>query len=285
MPQNDAAFCVWVLQQLYNTERDHMVEPFFIVGQNLPDMRTLYRRLENGSFADAAEFETELFSIPTTYLGRHPGQHTRVHEKANALLLDLPKRFKGRNAWKNRRRRSSQQQSQQQQQQQAPTVPSTPASAAAPLVVPAAAAQVAPTAAATLAAIATAALSHSVASEAAVDATPGAHQQSRFSTPLVVRSSATPGPSARPTPFFREGATNPRAPERSAHRDPDSTSRQDIETVDYDSALNQARLGKKRATSHEDIGRPPKRARQEADKYKYKYRYVLVVSAIARTRY
>jgi hypothetical protein len=169
MPQNDAAFCAWVLRQLYNTERYHMVEQFYNLASGLLDMNTVYQRLQDGSFADAAEFEEKLVSVPTEFLKEYPIL-TRQHEKASAFLLDLPGLFKQRNRWENQRRRN--QQRQQQQQQQAPVVPSTSAYSA-PVTV------------------AASALDHDTATDVALDTS----SQPRFKTPLTIRTSATPGPS------------------------------------------------------------------------------------------
>jgi hypothetical protein len=248
MPHNDAAFCTWVLRQLYDTDRNHMVEPFYIVRNGRADMRTVYQTLENGGFANAAEFERGLSSVPAGCLVGGP---TRVHytraqqEKVGDLSLALLDRFKQRNRWESTRRRSQQQ---HQPQQQAPTVPSTSASAAASHVPPTATA---------LPAIAASALAQSTAAHAS--------PQPRFSTPLVHRPSTTPGPSRGPTVPPREGTM-----ESSGHLTPDNTSRQVGEVVEHDAALAQARREKKRAATDEDIGTGSKRPRQKVDKYKYR---------------
>jgi hypothetical protein len=200
-------------------------------------MGTLYQRLHHGELADAAKFEAQLISNPTDLSKKYPIL-TRQHEKANALLLDLPGLFKQRNRWENQRRRD-----QQRQQQQVPTVPSTSASSAALGVAPTVAAPVT---------IAASALDRDAATDVALDTS----SQPRFRTPLTIRPSATPGPSGRPTV---------------------GTSRQDSEIVDQDSALRQARVGKKRAATGEDIGTGSKRARQEIEKYKYRYVFLEIV--------
>lgn len=102
-----------------------------------------------------------------------------------------------------------------------------------------------PTAAAPVT-IAASALDRGAATDVALDTS----SQPRSNTPLTIRTSATPGPSGRPTV---------------------STSRQVSETVDHDSALRQARIGKKRAASSENIGTGSKRARQDVEKYMYTY--------------
>jgi hypothetical protein len=265
MPHNDAAFCTRVLHQLYHTERYHMVEPFYVVGNGHPDMRTVYQTLENGGFANAAEFERGLSSVPAGCL---VGGHTRVHytraqqEKVGDLSLALLDRFKQRNRWESTRRRSQQQHQPQQHQpqQQAPTVPSTSASAAA--------SHVAPTTTA-LPGIAAAVLAQNTAAPAS--------PQPRFSTPLVHRPSTTPGPSRGPTVPPREGTM-----ESSGHLNPDNTSRQVGEAVEHDAALAQARREKKRAATDEDIGTGSKRPRQEVDKYKYRYAVLNIVGTRLR---
>lgn len=268
MPRNDAAFCVWVLRQLYTTERSHMVEPFYHVGSGRPDMRTVYQRLESGQFANAAEFEEALMSVPLAclYNGKKPWDppvhYTRGQQgKASDLVLELPKRFKGRNGWERRK-----------SQQQGPIVASTSASAtAAPAATPTAAAPVHTPALAQLADSDAAS-----ASASAADAATDAHQQSRFATSLVDRTSATPRPSGGPTTSSRQGATGPLASnhgasEHPARVDPDATSRQVSKAVDHESGLREARRGKKRASSDQGIGSSSKRPRQEVEKLRYRY--------------
>lgn len=280
MPRNDADFCIWILGQLHNNERYDMVEPFYMLGDHLPDMRTIYLRLENGGFANAAEFQTALVSIPTEYLASYSTHQSRAHTQATNLLLELPERFAQRNRWESNIRRRSQQHQrqqqpqQQQQQQQAPVVPLTSASTAA--------VQAAPPSAASLAAPAAPAapaLAQGAASDAGSVAAPDARQQCRFASPFVLRTSATPKPSGRPTTSSRQEAVGPSASnhgvsERPAHADPDDTSRQFSEAADHDSGLREARRGKKRVASDQASGSSPKRARQEVDKHKY--RYVLI---------
>jgi hypothetical protein len=262
MPHNDAAFCTRVLHQLYNTERYHMVEPFYIVGNGHPDMRTVYQNLENGGFANAAEFERGLSSVPAGCL---VGGKTRVHyaraqqEEVGDLSLALLDCFKQRNRWEGTRRRSQQQ---PQPQQQAPTVPSTFASTAASHVAlstsaSAAASHVAPTTTA-LPAIAAAVLAQSTAAPAS--------PQSRFSTPFVHRPSATPGPSRGATVGPREGTM-----ESSGHVNSGNTSRQVSEAIQHDAALAQARREKKRAATGQEVE-------------KYKYRYVVLDIVVTRLR-
>lgn len=277
MPQNDAAFCVWVLSQLHNSERYDMVEPFYILGDRLLDIRTAYQRLESGHYVDAAEFQRALFSIPTEYLEQYPGNHTLVHEKANNLLLTLlPERFAQRNRWEGNRRRSLQQR-QQQQQQQAPLAPSTSASAAAVQAPPTATASVsAPDAAAA------SSVPSDIAAGAASGSAPGAHQQSRFGTPLVMRISATPKPSGAPPRLSAQGATGAQAsdhgaPEHPVRPDPDDTSRRVSEAADLDSQRREARRGKKRAANDQGAGSSSKRARQEVEKHEYRYVLLLVL--------
>jgi ribosomal protein S19E (S16A) len=273
MPHNDAAFCTWVLRQLYDTDRNHMVEPFYIVRNGRADMRTVYQTLENGGFANAAEFERGLSSVPAGCLVGGP---TRVHytraqqEKVGDLSLALLDRFKQRNRWESTRRRSQQQ---HQPQQQAPTVPSTSASAAASHVAPstsasAAASHVAPTATA-LPAIAASALAQSTAAHAS--------PQPRFSTPLVHRPSATPGPSRGPTVPPRKRVTK-----YSGQVNLDNTSRQVSEAVEHDAALAQACREKKRAASSDGVGTGSKRPRREIDKYKYRYAVLNIVGTRLR---
>ena len=258
MPQNDAAFCVWILAQLHNKDYD-MVEPFFILGSGLLDIRTLYQRLENGGFGNAAEFQTALVSIPTSYLERYSTYQSRVHTQATNLLLELPERFAQRNRWEGNRRRHSHQHHQQQQQQQAPIVPSTSASAAAVQVPP------------PIAPADPAAPIHDAASIAA----PDAHQQSRFSSPFAFRTSATPGPPGRLITSPGQGATgslasNRRVSEHPARADSDDIPHRVSEAVDHESALREARRGKKRASSDQGVGSCSKKPRQEVEKHKYR---------------
>jgi hypothetical protein len=272
MPHNDAAFYTWVLRQLYNTERYHMVEPFYIVGNGQPDMRTVYQNLENGGFANAAEFERGLNSVSAGYFEKNKtGTHysSAQQEKVDDLSLALPDCFKQRNRWEGNRRRNQQQ---HQHQQQAPAVPSTSASAAASHVAPATTALPAIAASAPTTTALPAIVAPALAQSAAAHASP----HSRFNTPLAVRASATPGPSYRPAVLPRE------APTEKGHADLDNTSRQASETVDHNSALRQARREKKRAATDEDIGTGSKRARQEV--YTHKYRYVVLRSVNRRWR-
>ncbi|KAH0291540.1 hypothetical protein M436DRAFT_61605 [Aureobasidium namibiae CBS 147.97] len=276
MPQNDAAFCVWVLKQLHDSKRYDMVEPFFILGNGLLDIRTVYQRLESGHYVDAAGFQRDLFSIPTKFIDRYPGNHTLVHEKANNLLLTLlPERFAQRNRWEGYRRRSS------QQQQQQPVVPSTsvPVATAQPvLTAAAAAAAAAPALVQSAASDAVSDTASNVAADPATNAasvaTPNAHQQSRFSSPFVIRTSATPKPSGRPPTSSRQettglSASKHRASEHPARPDPDDTSRHVSEAVDLDSERREARRGKKRAADDLVVGSSSKRARQEVEQHKY----------------
>jgi hypothetical protein len=191
----------------------------------------------NDDYTKAIAFERALISIPAKCFEKEKGAHytSAQQAKVSGLVLALPDLFMQRGRWEGHQRRRSQRQ--QQQQQQVPTVPSTSTSSAALGVAPTAAAPVT---------IAASALDRGAATDVALDTS----SQPRFNTPLTIRTSATPGPSGRPTV---------------------STSRQVSETVDHDSALRQARIGKKRATSSEDIGTGSKRARQDVEKYMYTY--------------
>jgi hypothetical protein len=191
----------------------------------------------NDDYTKAIAFERALISNPAKCFEKEKGAHytSAQQAKVSDLVLALPDPFTQRGRWEGHQRRRSQRQ--QQQQQQVPTVPSTSTSSAALGVAPTAAAPVT---------IAASALDRGAATDVALDTS----SQPRFNTPLTIRTSATPGPSGRPTV---------------------STSRQVSETVDHDSALRQARIGKKRATSSEDIGTGSKRARQDVEKYMYTY--------------
>jgi hypothetical protein len=52
-----------------------MVEPFYIVGNGEPDMRTVYQNLENGGYTNAMAFERALVSIPAKCLEKEKGAH------------------------------------------------------------------------------------------------------------------------------------------------------------------------------------------------------------------
>jgi hypothetical protein len=191
----------------------------------------------NDDYTKAIAFERALISIPAKCFEKEKGAHytSAQQAKVSGLVLALPDLFMQRGRWEGHQRRRSQRQ--QQQQQQVPTVPSTSTSSAALGVAPTAAAPVT---------IAASALDRGAATDVALDTS----SQPRFNTPLTIRTFATPGPSGRPTV---------------------STSRQVSETVDHDSALRQARIGKKRAASSENIGTGSKRARQDVEKYMYTY--------------
>jgi hypothetical protein len=191
-----------------------MVEPFYIVGNGEPDMRTVYQNLENGGYTNAMAFERALVSIPAKCLEKEKGAHytsARQRPKLAISYSHYPTSSRREADGRVTKRRRS-----QRQQQQVPTVPPTSTSAAALGVAPTAAAPVT---------IAASALDRGATTGVALDTS----SQPRFKAPLTIRTSATPGPSDRPIV---------------------STSRQGSETVDHDSALRQARIEKKRTYWH-----------------------------------
>lgn len=120
MPWGDANMCLWIMKQLAQEGRWHMVEPFFNLPGRPLDIRTVNQRLESGNYANAANFQSELQGIPTSFLTE---TLSRAREKASDLLQELPTLFKRRQMQDTRLRKRSQQQqqpppSQQPQQQQ-----------------------------------------------------------------------------------------------------------------------------------------------------------------------
>ncbi|KAG9856076.1 hypothetical protein KCU98_g1649, partial [Aureobasidium melanogenum] len=103
------------MTQLATEGRWHMVEPFYNLGGQVLDIRTVNQRLESGNYASAANFQSQLLSIPTSFLAKGS---SRAHEKASDLLQELPTLFKRRQLQDTLLRKRTQQQQQPQQQQQ-----------------------------------------------------------------------------------------------------------------------------------------------------------------------
>lgn len=116
MPWGDSSFALWIMTQLATERRWHMVEPFYNLGGQELDIRTVNQRLEGGNYASAANLQSELISIPTSFLKKGS---SRAHEKASDLLQELPILFK-RRQWQDTllKKRIQQEQQRQQQQQQ-----------------------------------------------------------------------------------------------------------------------------------------------------------------------
>ncbi|KAG9711675.1 hypothetical protein KCU73_g17111, partial [Aureobasidium melanogenum] len=113
MPPGDSNFALWIMKQLAAEGRWHMVEPFYNIGGQALDIRTVNQRLENGNYANAADFQSELLSIPTRLLTK---DLSRASEKASDLLQELPTLFKRRQLQDTLLRKRSQQQQQPPQQ-------------------------------------------------------------------------------------------------------------------------------------------------------------------------
>ncbi|KAH0400983.1 hypothetical protein KCU89_g4631, partial [Aureobasidium melanogenum] len=113
MPRGDSNFALWIMKQLAAEGRWHMVEPFYNIGGQALDIRTVNQRLEDGNYANAADFQSELLSIPTKFLTKGL---SRASEKASDLLQELPTLFKRRQLQDTLLRKRSQQQQQPPQQ-------------------------------------------------------------------------------------------------------------------------------------------------------------------------
>ncbi|CAD0098697.1 unnamed protein product [Aureobasidium mustum] len=281
----DSNFCVWVMKQLNTVGRWHMVEPFVRLPGQMLDVQTINQRLHSGGYPDAATLQQELLSIPTNWLKNNSGQNRR-HAKANDLLLELPALFRSRNRVDNAHRRS-------QQQQQPPTGPSVSASAntnpgtagnaasgsgqnpaqgSAQVSVQDSAQNAAQGAAA---AAATAQNALSLLSPAAASQPPVIVTR-ELSIPIRL-SAPPPGSSRKPNSHserrpVENRASNTGTSEYSFGRDIEDALREGSEEAsEHSSALHQARAGKKRAASGDNIGTDSKRVRQETPKYKYRY--------------
>lgn len=258
----DANFCLWIMKQLKPVARWHMVEPFIRLPGQTVDIQTINQRLQTGGYPDAATLQEELLSIPADWLKNNAGQ-THRHVKANDLLLELPALFRSRNRVDNAYRRS--------QQQQPPAVSSNSANSGVGAAQDPAQGTIQDAARGA----AQDAASAVPAGSGAAPPLPSPSPIPSMTHSLPYRFSATPGPSRRPTnrsdgrvPEVQ--ASNGRASGRLSRAGPDITTREASETVDHDSELRQARFGKKRATSGDNIGTNSKRARQETPKYKYR---------------
>ena len=271
MSSNDRKFCKYIIAQLDRPENKHFREPFedtfnlraYRDFARHADINSIKNDVTNDFYGSLNEFREDFQRIVNNCKAVEKDNKGLYYDKANDLQHHLVKLFEQKKSLYARWNKEREQEHDQEQD----TAQNTAQGAAQ------GAAQNAAAAATAQAALSL--LSPAAASRPPVPAPrPSPPRHPSLTQTLPHRFSATPVPSHRLTNNSQGRAaevqaSNTRASAHSSRADSYITSREVGETLDHHAELRQARVGKKRAASSDNISTGSKRARQEAPKYKY----------------